>query len=57
MNVPDMRKVTTIKYSICSLGLLELLIGRSIDMRTCVWVLELFGLSVPYFGTKGSTVA
>jgi hypothetical protein len=52
-----MRKVTTIKYSICNLGLLELLIGGSVDMRTCVWVLGLFGLSVPYFGTRGSTVA
>ena len=52
-----MRKVTTTKYSICSLDLLELLIGGSVDMRTCVWVTGLFGLSVPYFGVRGSMVA
>jgi hypothetical protein len=54
--VPLICVVTTIKYSICSLGLLGLLIGLSVDMKTCVWVLGLFGLSVPYFGTKGSVV-
>jgi hypothetical protein len=51
-----MCKVTTMKYNIYSLGLLGLMIGLSVDMRTCVWVLGLFGLSVPYFSTKVNVV-
>jgi hypothetical protein len=52
-----MHKVTTIKYYICSLGLLELLSSGFVDMPTCVRVLGLFGLSVRYFVTRISIVA
>jgi hypothetical protein len=56
MSVPDMHKVTTIKYYICSLGLLELLSSGSVHMQNYAWVLGLFGLSVRYFGSRDSMV-